>query len=94
MVKNFMHDVQTGSGVHPTSSLMGTGGSFPGIKRPGRKADHGPPTNDKVKKTWIYTSTPHTPSWLSVNWLSAGTALPLPIRTSIYSGHIEIQYEN
>jgi hypothetical protein len=36
-VKNFslLHVVQTGSGVHPTSYLMGTGGSFPGDKAAG-----------------------------------------------------------
>jgi hypothetical protein len=28
------------SGVHPTSYPMGTGGSFPGVKRPGFEADH------------------------------------------------------
>jgi hypothetical protein len=33
--------VQTGSGAHPASYLMGTGGPFPGGKaRPGRDADH------------------------------------------------------
>jgi hypothetical protein len=33
--------VQTGSGPHPASYPMGTGGSFPGGKgRPGRDADH------------------------------------------------------
>jgi hypothetical protein len=31
---------------------------FPGIKRPGREADHSPPTSAEVKKMWIYTSTP------------------------------------
>jgi hypothetical protein len=35
-----LHVVQTGSGVHPTSFTIGTGGSFPGAKRPGREADH------------------------------------------------------
>jgi hypothetical protein len=30
----------------------------PGVKRQGRKADHSPPTSAKVKKMWIYTSTP------------------------------------
>jgi hypothetical protein len=35
-----------------------TGGSFPGVKRPGREADHSPPTSAEVKKMWIYTSTP------------------------------------
>jgi hypothetical protein len=29
--------VQTGSGVHPISYTMGTGGSFPGVKRPERE---------------------------------------------------------
>jgi hypothetical protein len=30
---------------------MGTGGSFPGVKgRPGRDADHSPPSRAKVKK--------------------------------------------
>jgi hypothetical protein len=30
-----LHVVRTGSGVHPTSYPMGTGGSFPGIKAAG-----------------------------------------------------------
>jgi hypothetical protein len=29
-----------------------------GVKRPGREADHSPPTNAEVKSTWIHTSTP------------------------------------
>jgi hypothetical protein len=34
---------QTGSGAHPASCKMGTGGPFPGGKeRPGRDADHSP----------------------------------------------------
>jgi hypothetical protein len=33
---------------------MGTGGSFPGVKRQGREADHSPPTSADVKKMWIY----------------------------------------
>jgi hypothetical protein len=39
----------------------------PGIKGPGREADHSPPTSAGVKKIWIYTSTPTppTPSWCS-----------------------------
>jgi hypothetical protein len=32
----------------------------PGAKRPGREADHSPPTSAEVKKMWIYTS-----SWRS-----------------------------
>jgi hypothetical protein len=41
--------VQTGSGAHPASCPMGTGGPFPGGKaRPGRDADHSPPTSAEV----------------------------------------------
>jgi hypothetical protein len=43
-------------------------GAFsPGVKRPGREAEHSPPTSAEVKKMWIYTSTPHTVSWRSVS---------------------------
>jgi hypothetical protein len=42
---------QTGSGAHPTSYTMGTGGSLSGGKaRPGRDADHSPPSTAEVKK--------------------------------------------
>jgi hypothetical protein len=51
--------VQTGSGAHPTSCTMGTGGPFPGGKaRPGRDADHSP---HLVPSSWMsrsYTSSP------------------------------------
>jgi hypothetical protein len=36
--------VQTGSGVHPASCTMGTGGKA----RPGRDADHSPPSSAEV----------------------------------------------
>jgi hypothetical protein len=37
--------VQTGSEAHPASCTMYTGGPFPGGKeRPGRDADHSPPS--------------------------------------------------
>ena len=39
----FSSPVQTGPGAHPTSCKMGSG-SFPGVKRPGRGADHPPPS--------------------------------------------------
>jgi hypothetical protein len=42
--------VQTGSGAHPASCAMGIGGPFPGAKaRPGRNADHSPPSSAEVK---------------------------------------------
>jgi hypothetical protein len=42
--------VQTDSGAHPASYLMGTGGPSPGSKaRPGRDADHSSPSSAEVK---------------------------------------------
>jgi hypothetical protein len=44
---------------------MGTGGSFPAVKRLGREANLSVPTSAEVKEMWIYTSTTHTPSYRS-----------------------------
>jgi hypothetical protein len=42
--------IHTGSGAHPASYPMGTGGPFPGGKaRPGRDANHSPPSSAEVK---------------------------------------------
>jgi hypothetical protein len=42
--------VQTGSGAHPASCTMGTGGPLPGGKaRPGRDANHSPPSSAEVQ---------------------------------------------
>jgi hypothetical protein len=52
-VKDFSSSlcVQTGSEAHPASCTMGTGGPFPGwVKaRPGRDADHSPPSSVVVE---------------------------------------------
>jgi hypothetical protein len=55
---SFLHVVQTGSRAHPASYTMDPGALSPGVKRPGREADHSPLTSAKVKKTWVYMSTP------------------------------------
>jgi hypothetical protein len=44
----FFEHVQTGPGAHPASCTMGTR-SFPGVKRPGRGADHPPPPSAEVE---------------------------------------------
>jgi hypothetical protein len=44
----FFAHVQTGPGAHPASCAMGTG-SFPGVKRPERGADHPPPSSAEVE---------------------------------------------
>jgi hypothetical protein len=50
--------VQTGSGAHPASCTMGTGGPFPGGKaRPGRDVDHSPPSSAEVVSR-SFTSSP------------------------------------
>jgi hypothetical protein len=42
--------VQTGTGAHPASCTMGTGGPFPGGEaRPERDADHSPPSSAEVE---------------------------------------------
>jgi hypothetical protein len=42
--------VQTGSGAHPASYTMGTGGPFPGGNaRPGHDADHSPQSSAEVE---------------------------------------------
>jgi hypothetical protein len=41
--------IQTGSGAHPASCPVGTGGPFPGGKaRPGRDVDYSPPSSAEV----------------------------------------------
>jgi hypothetical protein len=44
------HCVQNGSGAHPASCPVGTRAPSLGVKRPGREADHSPPSSIKVKE--------------------------------------------
>jgi hypothetical protein len=57
--------IQTGSGAHPASYPMGTGVLSPGGKaRPGRDADHSPPSSAEVKdELELYFLFPHVPPW-------------------------------
>jgi hypothetical protein len=45
-----------------------SGTIFLGVKRPGREADHSPPSSAEVKNTWSYTSVPQYAfmAWCSV----------------------------
>ena len=43
-------------GKNKASYTRGTG-SFPGVKRPGRGADHTPYLGQRLKKEWGHTST-------------------------------------
>jgi hypothetical protein len=56
---------QTGSEAHPASYTMGTGGPFPGGKaRPGRDADHSPPSSVVVvNEKELYLLSPQASPW-------------------------------
>ena len=78
---NFINDmgarfsalVQTGPGAYPASSTMGTG-SFLGVKRPGRGANHPPPSKYRgQERVGLYLYSPSGPSWPVM-----GAPLPLP----------------
>jgi hypothetical protein len=64
--------VQAGSGAHPASCTMGTWGPFPGGKpRPGRDADHSPPSSAEV----VNEEEPYLLSPPSASMACRGTAL-------------------
>jgi hypothetical protein len=58
--KSFLFTTPSRLALRPTQSPIQWVPSAlsPGVKRPGREADHSPPTSAEVKKTWIYTFTP------------------------------------
>jgi hypothetical protein len=66
-VKNFLFSKSSTPALSSTQPPIQwvPGALSPGVKWPGREVDHSPPTSAEVKKLWIYTSTPHTPSWRS-----------------------------
>jgi hypothetical protein len=47
----------------PPSLLYNVYRIFPGLKRPGRGADHPPPPSAEVENEWGYTSTPPLGPW-------------------------------
>jgi hypothetical protein len=63
-VKNFLFSTSSRPALGSTEPPIQwvPGALFAGVKRLGREADRSPLTSAEVKKEWIYTSTPHTPS--------------------------------
>jgi hypothetical protein len=59
-VKNFLFSTSSRPALWFTQLTIQwvSGALYSGVKRPGREADHSPPTSAEVKKTWVYTSTP------------------------------------
>jgi hypothetical protein len=74
-VKYFAH-VQTGPAAHPSSCTMGTG-SFPGVKRPDRGADHPPLPTPRLRVIGSITLLPLWPLVPFHRTLSQSTAIPL-----------------
>ena len=59
----FSAPVQTDPGAHPAPCTMRTE-SFPGVKRPGRGADHPPPSKHRGHETVeLYLYSPSGPQW-------------------------------
>ena len=59
----FSAPVHTALGAHAASYTMGMG-SFPGVKRPGRGADHPPPSSAEVEgRVELYICSPSGRSW-------------------------------
>jgi hypothetical protein len=60
-VKNFIFSTSSRSALGPTQPPIQwvLVALSLGVMRPGREADHSPPTSAEVKKMWVYTSTLH-----------------------------------
>jgi hypothetical protein len=96
--------VQTGSEAHPASCTIGTAGLFSRSKvRPGRDADHSPPSSTEVKNEYdLYLLSPHAPPWRVAGLLCFALLLAIlkqlgfnfwQWRILIYkSGLVEVQY--
>jgi hypothetical protein len=82
---SLIRNVQTDSGSHPASYSMDTGGSSPGVMRPGRQAGYSPPSSTEAKNKWTYTATPSI--CLRGVRRDSFTFLPLP-PASIYPGFL------
>jgi hypothetical protein len=59
-VKNFLFSTSSRLALGSTQPAIQwvPGALSPGVKRPGREADHSPSACAEVNKMWIYTSTP------------------------------------
>jgi hypothetical protein len=86
MIKNFLFSTSFKPALRPTQSPIQwvPGDLSPGVKRQGREADHSSPASSKVKKMWIYTSTP------PYAFISTGTTLPFVFRTYLFKQHMKL----
>jgi hypothetical protein len=59
--------IQTDFGAHPASCTMGTGDSFPGVKRQRREADYSLPSSAEIRKGRAIIPLPHMSSYYSAS---------------------------
>jgi hypothetical protein len=62
LIFSLHQSMQTDSGSHTASSIMGTGGSSPGVKRLGLEGDNSLPYSAEVKNDVAVPPLPHTSS--------------------------------
>jgi hypothetical protein len=55
---SLLYSVQTATGFNPVSYKVGTGRSFPAIKRHGSEADHSPPSSAEISNGGTISSFP------------------------------------
>jgi hypothetical protein len=60
---SLLHSVQVGSGAHPASYRMGTGGFSHGVKRPWREGDNSSLPSVEVKNCGAIPPLPNPSSW-------------------------------
>jgi hypothetical protein len=70
-----LQTVQTGSGIYSASCSMGTGVSFPGVKRPGRELHHSSPYKPKLRMSG---AVPLLPFYTSMAWKKEALSSPFP----------------
>jgi hypothetical protein len=76
-VKNFLFSTSSRPVLGSTQPpIQGAPGALsPGVKRPGREADHSPPASAQVKKVDLYIHSPIRLHGVVLNFLSTGTTL-------------------
>jgi hypothetical protein len=71
-VKNCHFSISSGSTQPPVHWVPGD--LSPGLKLPGRQADHSPPSISEVMKTWMYTSIKYMDSFAYFTTTATTTA--------------------
>jgi hypothetical protein len=90
---SLLHRVQIASGVHTASYPMGTGDSFPGVKRPGKQADHSPAFSAEIKNGGAIPSLPVRLHGVALEHTD-NFSLPYGDEGNLLSGNIKFMKRN